>query len=188
VTGTPTNTGPYNFTVRATNAYGWSNRIYDLVISAAPVFITTSPLPSGSLGVSYSNQILATGSLFFTLVGGSLPDGLELGAADGWITGTPTNSGTFNFTVNAWNNSGSSNRVFDLTILGQINLRFTNIWAASGGVRIDWTNPTPGNVQVWRATNITVPTVNWSNLGVQTSPWTNVAPATPAFYQLRLSP
>jgi hypothetical protein len=43
-------------------------------------------------------------------------------------------------------------------------------------------------VQVWRATNITSVPVPWSNFGVQTSPWTNIAPPAPSYYQLRLVP
>ena len=50
-------------------------------------------------------------------------------------------------------------------------------------------NPNPvGVIQVWRATNITKPPVPWTNLGAQTSPWTNVAPPMPSYYQLRAVP
>ena len=120
VTGTPTVAGPFNFTVRATNDYGWSNRVFDLTIDISavpPVFLTTSPLSDGVLGMAYFQQIMASGSPIFSLDSGSLPGGLSL-ATNGWVTGTPTNTGAFNFTVRATNDYGWSNRTFSLQIFG----------------------------------------------------------------------
>ncbi len=188
VSGTPTTPGTYNFTVRATNDYGWSNRVFDLMVTQVPVFATTNPLPSGQLGTPYSLQIVASGSPTFSLFAGSLPDGLSLSGA-GLVNGTPTNTGAFNFTVRATNDYGWSNRVFDLTILSQFPPRFSFIRATNGNVRLEWARSNvTDNVQVWRATNIVVTNVAWSNLGIQVSPWTNVAPPAPAYYQLRLAP
>ena len=113
--GTPTNTGAFEFTVRATNSYGGSNRTYNLQIFGPPVFATESPLPTGVVGTAYAQQIVATESPAFSLFAGALPGGLSL-AADGWLTGTPTNTGAFEFTVRATNAYGGSNRVFELAI------------------------------------------------------------------------
>ena len=66
--------------------------------------ISPDQLPDGQVGDAYSAAITATGGLgapyTFTLDGssGPLPPGLSL-AADGTITGTPTQAGTFPFTV-----------------------------------------------------------------------------------------
>lgn len=190
VTGTPTSAGSYYFAVLATNAYGSDNRAFDLLIGALPVFSTTNPLPNGQVGTSYSLQIVAAGSPIFSLFGGSLPDGLNL-SGTGLVSGTPTVDGLFNFTVHATNDYGWSNRVFDLTILGQLapsfseRPRYTN-----GNVRLAWTNPNAsGTVQIWRSTNITSPQPPWTNLGnLTTSPWTNVAPPAPSYYRLILVP
>ena len=120
VSGMPTDTGLYTFTVRATNAYGWSNRVFDLTIDASvvgpPVFTTTN-LPSGVLGAAYSKQIVASGAPTFSLFSGTLPGGLSL-AANGWLTGTPTNRGAFEFAVRATNDFGWSNRTYNLQIYG----------------------------------------------------------------------
>ncbi|HAL91645.1 MAG TPA: hypothetical protein DCM68_01310, partial [Verrucomicrobia bacterium] len=100
VTGTPTVAGPFNFTVRATNDYGWTDRDFALTIGSVPVFVTTSPLPGGTSGVPYSVQIVATGATAFSLESGSLPGGLNLSGA-GLLSGTPSGGGAFNFTVRA---------------------------------------------------------------------------------------
>lgn len=81
--------------------------------------LTPSPLPSGQLGVYYSNQLSATscsGNFNWTLNSGTLPPGLAL-YSPGALNGTPTNSGTFNFTVHVTDgSSASTNQNFSLTI------------------------------------------------------------------------
>ncbi len=186
LSGTPTLLGPYNFTVLATNGFGSSNRVYDLVIAQIPVFTTESPLPAGILSVPYSESIVATGNPLFSVVSGSLPGGLILGT-DGLLSGTPSAVGLYTFTVRATNDYGWSNRAFDLYINTLEGPEFTLIRVTNSAVRLVWSNPVPvGQVEVWRATNITTNPVSWSNLGVQSSPWTNTAPANPSYYQLRL--
>jgi len=65
--------------------------------------ISTASLPNATVGASYSQTVVASGgagSYTFTLASGSgpLPGGLSMNAA-GSITGTPTTSGTYTFTV-----------------------------------------------------------------------------------------
>ena len=189
VTGTPVSAGTFNVTIRATNDYGWSNRTFDLLIAQVPVFSTTNPLPTGQVGTYYSKLVEASGTPTFSVVAGTLPGGLDLDGG-GLLSGTPTASGDFNFTVRATNDYGWSNRTFDVTILGQLAPSFTERPRyTNGGVRLAWTNPNAaGNVQVWMATNIVRVPPPWTNLGVQNSPWTNAAPPTPSYYRLILVP
>ncbi len=67
-----------------------------------PLTITsTSPLGTGTIGSTFSRQLLATGGstpYVWSLVGGTLPVGLGLGSG-GLISGTPTEIGTSDFTV-----------------------------------------------------------------------------------------
>ena len=66
-----------------------------------PPAITTTTLPGGTVGQAYNQTLQATGGiglLTWTLSGGSLPAMLSLSPA-GVISGTPTTTGTANFTV-----------------------------------------------------------------------------------------
>jgi hypothetical protein len=70
----------------------------------APLVVTTSSLPSGTLGAGYNTTLIASGGsppYNWSLAGGVIPPGLTLNAANGAITGTPSVVGTSNFTVQA---------------------------------------------------------------------------------------
>ena len=65
------------------------------------MMFTTTTLPGGENGVPYSEKLAVTGGvapLKFTLASGTLPAGLSLGTT-GEIAGTPSGSGTSQFTV-----------------------------------------------------------------------------------------
>ncbi|MEI6209510.1 MAG: putative Ig domain-containing protein [Desulfuromonadales bacterium] len=69
--------------------------------AAAPLSVTTSTLPDGMVGTSYSQSLTATGGTTpytWTRTTGSLPAGLTL-STTGVISGTPTTAGTGSFTV-----------------------------------------------------------------------------------------
>ncbi|MEO6111675.1 MAG: putative Ig domain-containing protein [Nitrospiraceae bacterium] len=100
----PGTNGNYNPTFTVTDStfptHLTGTRSYSLTINAnvTPVTITTSSLPSGTVGQSYTAPLLAasggTSSYNWSINdGSSLPDGLFL-SASGAITGTPTTSGT----------------------------------------------------------------------------------------------
>ncbi|MEY3805486.1 MAG: hypothetical protein RIR69_298 [Actinomycetota bacterium] len=63
---------------------------------------------SAIVGKSYSDGVLANGTPVptYSVTSGSLPTGLTLNATTGTITGTPTQSGMFNFTISATNSVG----------------------------------------------------------------------------------
>lgn len=94
------------------------------VAIACPVF--GSP---ATVGVLYSNQMVVTGAtapLSFLITVGSLPTGLTLNAVTGFITGTPTVLGTFNFTIQVIDANANSNFVScSITIIGDILLSVT---------------------------------------------------------------
>ncbi|HET9844863.1 MAG TPA: putative Ig domain-containing protein [Nitrospira sp.] len=105
ISGTPTTQGTFNFTVRVTDTLGqFDTRALSISINVpAPPNITTTTLPSGTIGQPYNQAVLATGTgpLTFSIVSpgtGTLPPGLTLNAS-GTITGAPTSTGTFPFTV-----------------------------------------------------------------------------------------
>src|SRR5215469_8494720 len=89
-----------------TTSYSSSNYWVDVVFGGGavvtPVTITTSTLAGGTQGTAYSQTLTASGGTSpyaWTLVSGTnLPAGLTL-SSSGVISGTPTGSGTTNFTV-----------------------------------------------------------------------------------------
>lgn len=67
--------------------------------------VTSSSLPAGQVGIPYTAQLAAAGGFgpyTWSIASGSLPAGLNLNAATGAISGTPTGAGT-SFTVNVAN-------------------------------------------------------------------------------------
>ena len=102
LSGTPTAEGTFMFEVVAKDAYGCTGK-HDYTVSVKCHDITLSPssLPGGRVNHPYSKAITANGGVgpyTFTIENGNLPDGLHL-SADGVISGTPTDDGTFYFTV-----------------------------------------------------------------------------------------
>ncbi len=73
-------------------------------IKPRPVSITTTTLPMGQLGVSYSQAIAAVDgsppySWRVAALSGVLPSGLRLNPDTGAISGVPTSAGEFTFTI-----------------------------------------------------------------------------------------
>ena len=89
---------------------------------ASPPGIATTSLPNGRVGTLYSQTLTATGDgpIFWSVESGNLPDGLAL-AVNGEITGTPTASGTFDFTVKATNLTGSDTRALSIVMSNLID-------------------------------------------------------------------
>jgi hypothetical protein len=148
--GTPSTTGTFNFTVQATDAFGNSgSQAYSVTISPATIMLSPASLPNGVRGVAYSQTITAsggTGSYTFSLMTGALPPGMAL-SASGAFSGTPSTTGTFNFTVqamDAFGNTGS--QAYSVTISpatitlspaslpnGVRNVAYSQTITASGG-------------------------------------------------------
>jgi hypothetical protein len=66
--------------------------------------ISTTSLPNGKVGQAYTARIEHNSTCTPTykecdITTGSLPPGLNMNIADGEITGTPTSSGSYKFTV-----------------------------------------------------------------------------------------
>ncbi|MCL2167970.1 MAG: cadherin-like beta sandwich domain-containing protein, partial [Lentimicrobiaceae bacterium] len=82
----------------------------------SPVIITTT-LHDGGIGIPYTYYLYATGStpITWSLDNGNLPTGLEL-SSNGVISGIPSATGTFNFTVKATNSEGSGTKALSLVI------------------------------------------------------------------------
>jgi sugar lactone lactonase YvrE len=118
LSGTPSAAGTFNFTLTATDANNLAgNQSYSLAVSAATITITPSSLPAAQVNLAY-NQILSaaggTAPYSFKVTAGSLPAGLTLSGA-GVLSGTPTVSGSFQFTVAGTDSSTGSGAPFSGT-------------------------------------------------------------------------
>jgi hypothetical protein len=106
---TPANTitgGPY--TVSAA-ARGGNSVNFSLTNICRTISLTPSggSLAGGTVGQNYNQSVSASGGLTpygYVVTGGTLPNGLNL-SPTGTISGIPTASGTFNFTVTATDSS-----------------------------------------------------------------------------------
>jgi len=105
ITGTPTVSGSFTVSPTLTDATGavvnsTLTKSLSLTINPSPSILTTS-LPSGNLAGAYNQQLILTGGTLPATwqVTGSLPPGLSFNTGTGAITGTPTASGTYNFSV-----------------------------------------------------------------------------------------
>ena len=73
-----------------------------LTVQSALLAIGTTFLSNGVVNVAYTATLTASGGTMpytWSIPSGSLPPGLTLNAGGGVITGTPTTTGTFSFTV-----------------------------------------------------------------------------------------
>lgn len=143
-------TGTRTYTLTATGPTGAAgSQSVTLTLAAvadAPV-ITTTTLATGTVGVTYSQAVVASGATPIEWeVVGSLPPGLTLtpgtgglvapppiglvmgGGAAPPIIGTPTMSGTYGFTLRARNAAGSIERSFVLQILATATAPVASPW------------------------------------------------------------
>ena len=91
--------------------------------------ITTASLSNGTVGTSYKQTLVATGSdtITWSVTSDSLPTGLSLDGSTGAITGTPTAEGSSTFTVKAENSYGSDSKEYTLTIAPKQTVSVTGV-------------------------------------------------------------
>jgi hypothetical protein len=123
LSGMPTVTGSYNFTIKAQAASGCSGtQAYTFTVNCPTVTLTPASLPAGSTGTSYSQTLSASpagGNYSYAVTTGTLPAGLSLNPATGVLSGTPTLSGTSNFTITATGFGGcAGSKAYSITIGG----------------------------------------------------------------------
>jgi uncharacterized delta-60 repeat protein len=123
LTGAPTVTGTFNFTVTATDANGcFGSRAYSLSVNCQTISVspTLATLPGGTLGVAYSQTFTQTGGVGmteFTFSGGALPQGLTFMPETATLSGTPMASGTYLFSILATDANGcTGSRVYSLSV------------------------------------------------------------------------
>lgn len=140
ITGTPTTGGSYTFTVQVTDAgKRTASKSLSIAISISAINITTNSLPSGLLGVAYSQTLGVTGGaapLTWRLASGAFPQGLILDPAKGVISGTPAGQlGLSTFTIQVTDSSSpplTATKAFTINVA--LTLTITTLSLPSGTV------------------------------------------------------
>lgn len=152
ITGTPSATGTFAFTVRVMDAsQAAATRTFSLVIAPPPIDITTaSPLPPALTGQSYTvTLVVSGGNTPYRWASTQLPPGLRLDPVQGVLSGTPSSTGTFKFAVQVTDAGQlSATKEFSLTVTppplaittvpplfaGTAGTLYAQTFSASGGV------------------------------------------------------
>ncbi|POY34647.1 hypothetical protein C3K47_19215, partial [Solitalea longa] len=162
LSGNPTTAGNFNFTISATDASTGTGAPYSgsstYALTINPPTITPGPILSSSFaGNPYSSTISTMGfgttlPYSYAISAGTLPQGLTL-SSGGDLIGTPTEVGSFNFTITATDASTagrggpfSGSTAYSLSITppllnlstinitsGQAGLSYNKAFSASGG-------------------------------------------------------
>lgn len=150
ISGTPTTTGSFNFTVTATDSVGFAgSQAYTFTVAAPTITITPATLPAATGSIAYSQTLNASGGnggYTYSLTAGTLPPGIALSSA-GVISGTPTTTGSYSFTVRATDGFGfNGSQAYSVTVNapaivfvqttlpgGQVAVAYSQTISAGGG-------------------------------------------------------
>ena len=127
LSGTPTATGTFSFTVKVTDTNGQSATEATSISVSAGVSTTFSAPPAAVVGTAYTDTLTAAGGTTpytWSVNAGSLPPGLTLSSA-GVLAGTPTTAGNYPFTVNVIDkNNGIATASVTLVVGAGLSLTF----------------------------------------------------------------
>jgi large repetitive protein len=118
VSGTPTTAGMFTVSVTVTDSAGTkATGNFSVTVNPSSLLVTTSVLPGGALGSSFSASLTATGGTPpYTWTGSGLPNGVTL-SSSGALSGTPTSPGQFTVTVTVKDAAGvTATASFSVTI------------------------------------------------------------------------
>ncbi|MFZ2276706.1 MAG: GEVED domain-containing protein, partial [Prosthecobacter sp.] len=119
ISGTPTSSSTFNFTLRATDNLGYYGTQAYTVKPCSAITLSPSSLAASMVNSAYSQTFSATGGTQpygFALISGTLPAGLTLNSSTGVISGTPTSTTAASFTVSATDANGcQATRSYTLT-------------------------------------------------------------------------
>lgn len=183
ISGTPSASGSYSFTVQATNSIGSDSQTFTGTVTSSAVApdITTTSLNSLTQGTAFSQTLAVTGTtpLTWTISAGTLPAGLSMNSATGIITGTPTGSGAYSFSVQATNTAGSDTQAYSGTIASTgtaPTITTTTLDALQAGFSFSQTlNRTGSTPMTWGVSAGTIPaglTINSSTGVISGTPTT----------------
>jgi hypothetical protein len=116
LSGTPSATGTYNFTIIATDANTCSGtQAYTVTINCPTITLSPGTLPNDVIGTAYNQTITQSGStgttFTYTVSAGTLPAGITLNGTTGVLSGTTTTTGTSTFDITVTDEFGCSGTI-----------------------------------------------------------------------------
>lgn len=152
--GTPVSgtEGTYPITITASNGTSPdASQAFTLTVNAlAPTFTADSPPDTAVTGTPYSYTFTASGdpAPTFSVASGTLPAGLGLDPTSGVLSGTPTATGSFSFTVQATNGADPAAASPSLQITVGVSGTTVATWALGGaqGTPASTSGVTPGTL------------------------------------------
>ncbi|MHB1047224.1 MAG: IPTL-CTERM sorting domain-containing protein [Thermoanaerobaculia bacterium] len=137
--GIPTTIGNYSFTITATDENNCQvSHAYTILVNPAAcptVTVLPATLPYPELGLPYAETISATGGAApytFSVTAGALPPGLSLGPLGpdtASLSGTPTATGLYHFTITALDANGCpGTRAYTMTVGGASGIPTLSTW------------------------------------------------------------
>ena len=163
VSGIPTTAGISTFVAQWADSQGliFPNTFSIAIVAPTLTITTSSPLPNATAGSAYSQAFAVTGGISpytWSISSGTPPSGLTLSAA-GVLSGTPTQSGAFSFTVRVDASGAFATKAFSLTVNvaaltittasplpnGVAGTAYSQTFAATGGISpYTWSVPQGG--------------------------------------------
>lgn len=152
LSGTPTATGTFNFTVTVADASGCTGtQAYSITVGCPVIGITPTSLPSGTAGAAYSQSLSQSGgvgTITYSVTSGTEPSGTTL-SSTGTLSGTPTATGTYTFTVTATDQNGcTGSQAYTVVINCPSNVAtlasFTPVCSNNGAVTLTGGSPAGG--------------------------------------------
>ena len=114
VSGTPTTTGPFSYTIRATDSpvsTPATGATVSGTVSPAALAVSATPSATTQVGQPYSQTNVASGGTApytYSVDVGTLPAGTTLNTSTGTVSGTPTTAGFFSYSIKATDNTSAT--------------------------------------------------------------------------------
>lgn len=91
--GVPQNASDYNFSITVTDSeFKQASQNYNIEVDTSPLYITTTSLPDGTVGVNYYQQIQAQGGkppYIWQIISGIIPEGIVFETETATLSGIP---------------------------------------------------------------------------------------------------
>ncbi len=193
ITGTPTKAGSYSFTAKVKDSSGaTASSSFTLTVNPPALKLSIGTLPNGVVGSEYPEQIFSvtggTKPYKFTLTSGSLPPGLGLSGSD--LTGTPTEAGTYPFSIKVTDADGSTSVLATSILIKTAN---ADLILSTTSVGFSLTTPAtvlPGGTNVTIRSSVVQQILNYSITVTPSVPWltvTSIGTTTPGSIGVQLN-